>query len=54
MIVLAALLIGALLGWRRANTLRGDRKDKMQFAAAYALAFSAIGLLMTVIIDRMI
>lgn len=54
MILIAALVIGALLGWRRASALSGNRKDRMQYAAAYALAFAALGLLATVIIDRMI
>lgn len=54
MILLPAILIGAFLGWRRAGRLGGDKRDKAQYAAVYALAFSVIGLFATVIIDRMI
>lgn len=54
MILIAALVIGALLGWRRAAALGGNRKDQLQYAAAYALAFSVIGLFVTVLIDRAI
>lgn len=53
MIIIAALAIGALIGWRRAARLNGNRKDRLQYAAAHALAFSVLGLLATVIIDRM-
>lgn len=54
MIVIAALLFGAFLGWRRAGRLGGDQRDRAQYAVAYSLAFAVLGLLATVIIDRMI
>lgn len=54
MIVIAALVIGALLGWRRATQLGGNRRDRAQYAAAYGLGFAVIGMLATVIIDRMV
>lgn len=54
MILIAALILGALLGWRRAGRLGGDRRDRAQYAAAYALAFAVIGLFATIFIDRMI
>ncbi|WP_198590280.1 hypothetical protein [Paracoccus zhejiangensis] len=54
MIVIAALVIGALIGWRRAGRLKGNRMDRLQYAAAHALGFAALGVLATVIIDRMI
>lgn len=53
MIVIAAIVIGALLGWRRAVALGGNRRDRAQYAAAFALALAVIGLFATVIIDRM-
>lgn len=53
MILIACLVIGAILGWRRATALNGNRKDKLQYAAAYALALSVVGLFATIIIDRM-
>ncbi|MDP5307243.1 hypothetical protein [Paracoccus spongiarum] len=54
MIVIAAMLIGGLLGWRRAARLGGNRRDRAQYAAGYALALAVIGLFATVILDRMI
>lgn len=54
MIIIAALLTGALIGWRRAVRLHGDAKDRWQYAAAHALAFGIAGLFVTVIIDRLI
>ncbi len=54
MIVIAAFIIGALLGWRRATRLDGQRRDKLQYAAAYGMAFAVIGLFATVMIDRSI
>ncbi|MCS5601896.1 MAG: hypothetical protein ACU0DB_11215 [Paracoccus sp. (in: a-proteobacteria)] len=54
MIVIAAMLLGAFLGWRRASQLGGKGRDKAQYAAAFALAFAALGLFLTIFIDRMI
>lgn len=54
MIVIAAALIGAILGWRRAAKLGGTRRDRAQYAAGFAMAFGVLGLFATVILDRMI
>ncbi|MBC9245669.1 apolipoprotein acyltransferase [Paracoccus sp. 11-3] len=54
MILIAAVVIGAFLGWRRAGQVGGNTRDKAQYAIAFALAFAIVGLLATVIIDRMI
>ncbi|WCR12340.1 hypothetical protein JHW45_08540 [Paracoccus stylophorae] len=54
MIVIASLVIGALLGWRRAGQLGGNTRDRLQYAAGFALAFSVIGLFLTVLLDRFI
>lgn len=54
MIVIAAIVLGACLGWRRATKLGGDSRDRAQYAAGFALAFAVIGLLLTTIIDRMV
>lgn len=53
MIVIAAIVIGAFLGWRRAAKLGGDRRDRAQYASGYALAFAALGLFATIFVDRM-
>ena len=53
MILIAAVVIGAFLGWRRAGQVGGNTRDRAQYAIAFALAFAVIGLFATIIIDRM-
>ncbi|MDT1063269.1 hypothetical protein RM190_15440 [Paracoccus sp. CPCC 101403] len=53
MIVIAALILGALIGWWRASRLGGTRPDKFQYAAAHALGFAVIGIFLTVLVSRM-
>ena len=53
MIVIAAFLIGAAIGWVRATRLDGNRADKLQYAAAYGLALSVLGVFATVMLGRM-
>ena len=53
MIVIAAAVIGAILGWRRATQLKGNRRDRAQYAVAYALGFAILGLFATIFIERM-
>ena len=53
MIVLAAFLLGAVIGWARARRLGGNRADRMQYALAHALALTVLGLFATVILSRM-
>ncbi|MBK4215548.1 hypothetical protein JJJ17_06380 [Paracoccus caeni] len=54
MIIIAAVIIGALLGWFRAGRHGGNKRDRLQYAVAFAIAFAIIALFATVIIDRMI
>ena len=54
MIIIAAVLIGAVVGWRRAASLGGNTRDRLQYAAAHALALAVIGLFATILIDRII
>ncbi|WP_405403751.1 hypothetical protein [Paracoccus sp. Ld10] len=53
MIVIAALIIGAILGWRRAGQLGGTRADRVQYAAAFGIGLAMIGVLATIILHRM-
>ena len=53
MIVIAAIIIGAALGWRRAGQLGGTRADRVQYAIAFALGLAMIGVFATIIIHRM-
>lgn len=52
MIVLTAILLGALLGDLRARRAEGNRKDRIQYALAHALAFAIPALFVTILIDR--
>lgn len=54
MIVIAALLVGAAVGWRRARQLGGNRRDQTQYAASFGMAFAVLGLFATILIDRML
>ncbi|SMO52181.1 hypothetical protein [Paracoccus laeviglucosivorans] len=53
MIVIAALLIGAVIGWFRAARMGGGRSDKLQYAAAHAMGLAVLGLFLTVFLTRM-
>ena len=53
MIVIACLTIGAVIGWVRAANQGGKLADKLQYAAAYGLALSVLGVFATVMIGRM-
>ncbi|WCQ98356.1 hypothetical protein [Paracoccus aestuarii] len=53
MIVIAAIIIGAALGWRRAAKLGGNRADRVQYAVAFALGFAMIGVFATIFVHRM-
>ena len=52
MIVIAAALVGALIGGFTARKRGGNRLDMAQYAAGYALAFVVVGMIATVLIDR--
>jgi uncharacterized membrane protein YeaQ/YmgE (transglycosylase-associated protein family) len=54
MIIIVLGIIGAVLGGLAARKRSGNRKDIAQYAAGYAIAFMIIGLLVTVMIDRML
>ncbi len=51
MIVLAAAVIGALLGVRRARARGGGRADMAQYAVAHAIAFGLLGLFAAIAVD---
>jgi hypothetical protein len=52
MLIVVALILGALIGWQRAGRRGGDRLDRLQYAAAHAIAFGLLGVLATVAIGR--
>ena len=53
MIVIACLTIGAVIGWVRAANQGGKLADKLQYAAAHAMALFVLGIFMTVFLGRM-
>lgn len=52
MIVLLAAVIGALIGGFTARKRGGKPADIAQYAAGYAIAFSIIGVIATILIHR--
>ncbi|MBQ0804096.1 MAG: apolipoprotein acyltransferase [Sulfitobacter sp.] len=54
MIVIIFALIGAVWGGFTANKRQGNRKDIAQYAAGYAMAFIIVGMILTVLIDRIL
>lgn len=53
MYILAGLVIGALIGYRRAAKRGGNGFDKAQYAAVHAIVLMLIGLFVTVALNRM-
>jgi len=54
MIVIGLAIIGVIIGAMTAKRHKGNRKDMAQYAAGYGMAFLILGLLLTVIIDRVL
>ncbi len=54
MLIVAGGILGAVLGWRAAAKCRGDRLDKMQFAAVGAIVGALIGMIATVVLMRVL
>ncbi|WP_169053191.1 hypothetical protein [Falsirhodobacter xinxiangensis] len=53
MIVIAGLLGGAIIGAFQAKRRGGRAMDMLQYGAGYAIFLSLVGLLLTIVIDRM-
>lgn len=53
MIVIAGLILGAAIGWRRAAKRGGTLADKLQYAAAHGMALAVLGIFLTLFIGRM-
>lgn len=52
MIVLIALALGAISGYRAADKRGGNWQDKAQYTIVYAMLFAVVGLAMTIGIHR--
>jgi hypothetical protein len=53
MIWLPAMVIGAFWGARTALKRGGRRMDAAQYGAVYAMAFGLLGVLASIVIDRL-
>ena len=54
MIVIVLALVGAVIGATTAKKRGGNGKDIAQYAAGYAAAFTVVGMIATVVIDRIL
>ena len=52
MIILAAMVLGILVGSFTAKNRGGQRLDILQYGAVYGIAFALIGIFATIIIER--
>lgn len=51
MILTAAFITGAAIGWWRARQLHGNTLDKLQYAGSHAIALSLLALVLTLAAD---
>ena len=54
MIILAAIVFGALTGWGVARRRGGRKLDQLQYAAGYGIAFGIVGVFVTILVSRLI
>lgn len=53
MIVIAALILGVVIGALTARRRKGDKLDILQYAAGYGIAFTLLGVFLTLIVQRL-
>ena len=54
MIILASAVLGILMGIRTARARKGTRADIAQYAAGYGIAFTLLGGLISILLERFI
>ena len=54
MIILASALFGILLGISTARKRNGNRLDMAQYAAGFGIAFALLGIVVTIVIERIV
>lgn len=54
MIIIAGFVLGAIYGARKAAKAGGKRLDLLQYGAGFGIAFSLLGLVITLFLDRMV
>lgn len=52
MIIIAGFVLGAIYGVRKARKAGGKRLDLLQYGAGFGIAFSLVGLFLTLVLDR--
>ena len=52
MIILAGMVLGILVGSLIARNRGGQRLDILQYGAVYGIAFTLIGVFVTILIER--
>ncbi len=53
MIVIAAAILGGIIGGITARRRKGNRADIAQFVAVYAIAFGLAGLILTILVEKL-
>ncbi len=54
MIVITALILGALFGAYRARRRQGSGFDIAQYAATHAIFFALLGLFATILVEKLV
>jgi len=54
MIIIGCAIIGIGIGLMTARKRKGNRLDMAQYAAGYGIAFTLLGLLLTIILERIV
>lgn len=54
MIFIVMATLGALIGARTAHKRGGNRKDIAQYAVGFAMAFAVVGMILTVLLERLL
>jgi len=54
MIVILLAVIGTVIGGLTARKRNGNRKDIAQYAVGFAMAFIIVGMILTVVLDRVL
>lgn len=54
MIILGSGALGVLLGVTSAKRRKGNRLDMAQYGAAYGIAFTILGMFLSILIERLV
>lgn len=52
MIIIAAIVLGAILGVRSARKQKGRPLDQFRYGSIFGIAFGLVGLVLTVVLER--